>query len=95
MSSTLFIPPPGLRFRLVGYLSHCAVFSRTTQEPSVGHCDVSLGAFGDQWFTLLHGSGDRAGRYAFKGQMTGKVLYSRVLFPNVGHVDGDGQFEDK
>jgi len=102
MSSTIFIPPPGLRFRLVGYLSHCAVFSRTTQEPYVGHCNVSQGTFPDQWFTLLPGTGDYAGRYAIKGEMTEKVLYVRPdiptaiwpssyfvnkTFPEVGHFD--------
>ena len=90
-----YIPPPGLRFRLVGYVSQCAIFSRTAQEPHVWHHNVSYGEFPDQWFTLLHGSGNRAGRYAIKGQVTGKVLFSRNAEPKVGHIGGDGQYEDK
>jgi hypothetical protein len=95
MSSTLYIPPPGLRFRLIGYVSQCAVYSRNNGEPYVGHCSVSYGEYPDQWFTLLHGTGDHEGRYAIKGQASGKVLFSRNPRPPVGHVEGDGRYEDK
>ena len=95
MSSTIYIPPQGLRFRLVGYISHCAIFSRNSPEPTVGQVDVSQGEHPNQWFTLLHGTGGRSGRYAIKGQVTGKVLYSRKKDPPVGQTDGDGKSEDK
>jgi len=94
MSSAFYIPPPGLRFRLIGYVSQCAIFSRDSQEPYVGHYSVSHGEYPDQWFTLLHDSGGHAGRYAIKGQTSGKVLFSRNQRPSVGHIGGDGQYED-
>ena len=95
MSSTLYIPPQGLRFRLIGYASQCAIFSRTTQEPYVGHYSVSYGEYPSQWFTLLHDCEGHPGRYAIKSQVTGKVLFSRRQSPQVGHVDGDGEYGDK
>lgn len=93
--STFFIPPEGLRFRIVGYLSQCAIFSRTTLEPQVGHLNISHGDFADQWFTALHGTGNHNGLVAIKGKMSGKVLFSRIQKPTVGHIAGDGQYEDK
>ena len=95
MSSTFFIPPQGLRFRLVGYTSQCAVFSRNTIEPYVWQHSVTYGEYGDQWFTLLHDTAGHPGRYAIKGQVSGKVLFSRNAEPKVGHIGGDGQYEDK
>ena len=90
-----YVPPPGLRFRLVGYVSQCVIVSRTHQEPHVSHSGVSYEEFPDQWFTLLHGSGNRAGRYAIKSHVTGFVLFSRNPVPKVGHTDGDGRYDDK
>ena len=95
MSSTTYIPPEGLHFRLVGYISQCAIYSRNSPEPTVGHRNVSYGEYPDEWFTLIHGSGDRAGRYGIKGQVSGKYLYSRKLAPPVGNANYDGQYEDK
>jgi hypothetical protein len=91
-----FIPPEGLRFRLFGYASQCRIFSRTHQEPQVGHLPVCNGEFPDQWFTLIHGTGERSGLYAIKSEHTGKVLFSRRhVEPYVGHADGGGKFDDK
>ena len=95
MSSTFYVPPQGLRFRLVGYVSQCAIFSRNHREPYVGHYSVSHGDYPDQWFTLLHDSAGHPGRYAIKGEVTGKVLFSRSQSPPVGHIEGDGKYEDK
>ena len=91
----VFIPPQGLRFRLVGNDSQCAIFSRSNLEPEVGHYNVSNGQFPDQWFTLIHGNGIRSGLFAIKGQVTGKVLFSRSATPTVGHIGGDGVYDDK
>ena len=95
MSSNFYIPPEGLRFRLVSYAHQCAIYSRNSPEPTVGHYSVSHGEYPEQWFTLLHGSGDRAGRFAIKSQVSGKVLFSRQPAPPVGHVGGDGRHDDK
>lgn len=92
---SVYIPPEDLRFRLVGYISQCAIFSRTTLQPEVGHYNVSHGLYPDQWFTLLHGYGDHAGLYAIKGEVTNKVLFSRSQSPTVGHIDGYGKYGDK
>ena len=95
MTTTLYIPPEGLRFRIIGYASQSAIFSRNTADPYVWHYSTTYGAFSDQWFTLLHGTGNRQGRYAIKGQASGKVIFSRTMVPKVGHIEGDGQYEDK
>jgi hypothetical protein len=55
MSTTFYVPPEGILFRIVGYASQCAIFSRNSPEPQVGHYNVSHGNFADQWFSLLHG----------------------------------------
>ena len=93
MPSTCYIPPPGLFFRLIGYVSQHAIFSRNAHD--AGHSPVSHGEQSDQWFTLLHDSQNYPGRYAIKGTTSGRVLFSRSLFPRVGHLEGDGQHDDK
>lgn len=91
--SDLYIPPESIRFRLVGYLSQHAIFSRTHALPEVWHYPASED-YPDHWFTLLHGSGNHSGLYAIKSQNTGKVLFSRNPGPTVGHIEGDGRYED-
>ena len=93
MSSTFYIPPPGLLFRLIGYTSEHAFFSSSVR--GAGHYPVSHGEQSDQWFTLLHDSQGHPGRYAIKGMMSDSVLYSRSEPPVVGHVKGDGKYDDK
>ena len=56
---------------------------------------MSHGEYPDQWFTVLHNDGDRPGRYAIKGRTSGRVLFSRSESPRVGHIEGDGLYEDK
>jgi len=93
--SDSYIPPEDLCFRLVGYDSQCAIFSRTTPDPQVWHYNISNGTYDDQWFTLLNGSGTREGLYAIKSKYTSKVLFSRSSpDPTVGHIDGDGEYDD-
>jgi len=88
----MYVPPKGIYFRLVGHASRYVLFSRTTQEPQVWH--YGGGDSEDQFFTLLHGTGSRAGLYAIKSKKTGKVLFSRGAEPTVGHIDGDGYYDD-
>ena len=96
MASVSYIPPQGLSFRIVGYASQCAIYSRNKPDPTVSHFNISHGVYPDQWFTLLHGTGNHAGLYAIKGLASGKVLYSRKSpDPRVGHIDGDGKYGDK
>ena len=95
MTSNFYIPPEGLRFRIAGYASQRAIFSRTHREPAVWHHPLSDGEYPDQWFTLLHGRGNRAERYAIRGQLSGRVLVSRGRVPRVDHITGDGQWDDK
>jgi len=96
MSYAFYIPPQGLGFRVVGYVSQCAIFSRNSPDPTVSHYSIFNGAFPDQWFTLLYGTGNHAGLYAIRGVETAKVLYSRQQpDPRVGHIDGDGKYDDK
>lgn len=91
----LYIPPQGIYFRLLGYVSENVIFSRTAQEPQVGQIPVQS-VHSDQWFTLIHGTGNRKGTYAIKGKVSGNVLFSRVkASPYVGHIGGNGQYDDK
>ena len=92
---SFYIPPEGLRFRIVGYVSNCAIFSRNSPEPEVGHYNISHGNYADQSFSLLHGTGNHKGLYAIKGHVSGKVLFSRSQKPPVGHIAGNGHYEDK
>lgn len=91
----LYIPPNGIYFRLLGYNSQQVIYSRTHREPEVGQHPVEE-QYDDQFFTLIHGTGDRKGTYAIKSKVTGNVLFSRShMEPNVGHVAGNGQYNDK
>ncbi|KAF8662711.1 hypothetical protein AX16_001153 [Volvariella volvacea WC 439] len=88
----LYMPPHGIYFRIIGRLSRQAIFSRTHQAPQV---DVWGSKFDDQYFTLIHGTGERQGLYAIKSKQTGLVLFSRnAESPFVGHVWGEGHFAD-
>ncbi|KAI0267340.1 hemolytic lectin [Gloeopeniophorella convolvens] len=92
--STVYAPPEGIYFRLCGYASSHCIFSRN-QEPEVGHYHINNGDFEDQHFTLIHGTGKHAGKYAIKGKVSGKVLYSRNKdSPTVWHIGGNGAYED-
>lgn len=95
MSQEFYIPPQGIYFRLLGYSSQNVLFSRTHMEPQVGQI-ASQDQYNDQYFTLVHGTGDHKGTYAIKSKATGNVLFSRSKQqPNVGHIAGDGRFNDK
>ncbi|KAI0730853.1 hypothetical protein C8Q76DRAFT_613658, partial [Earliella scabrosa] len=76
---------------------YCGLFlCRCALDPQVGHYVISKVAFDNQWFTLLHGTGDRAGSFAIQGCKSGRVLKSRShTEPRMGHVDGDGAYGDK
>ncbi|KAI0067578.1 hemolytic lectin [Artomyces pyxidatus] len=92
--SDIYIPPEHLRFRLLGYVSQNVLFSRTSQEPQVGHCPVGQER-DDQYFTLIHGTGKRSGLYALKSPATDKVLFSRTnAEPCVWHISGNGRWDD-
>ena len=91
--SDIYIPPEGISFRLLGYLSQCVLFSRTNAVPEVWHI-AKDSEYPDQWFQLIPGVGKFAGYYIVKSKYTGKVLYSRGAEPLVGHIDGDGMFDD-
>lgn len=92
--STIYTPPPRLCFRLIGYVSQSAIFSRNSVEPNVSHLNVSHGDYPDQWFTLIHDPKHK-GLYAIQSEASGKVLFSRKKTPAVGNADGGGQFDDK
>ena len=94
MSSTFYIPPNGLAFRLLGYQSQFVLFSRN-KEPEFFHHPVS-DDYSDQYFTLVHGTGKREGLFLVKSVATGKVMFSRThAEPHVWHIAGDGQYDDK
>ena len=51
-------------------------------------------SFGDQFFSLIHGTGKHAGYYALQAKLAKKVLFLRNAEPRVGHVDGNGMYDD-
>jgi hypothetical protein len=82
----IFIPPPGLYFRMVGYKDNANIFSRTQPPPEVGTSTAE--DHSDQWWCLREGTGDRKGRYIIKNWKSGKILFSRAApDPLVGHSD--------
>lgn len=90
----MYIPPNGLYFRLLGYVSQEVIFARNS-DPKVG-CVSYTSEHTDQYFTLIHGTGEHSGKYAIKSKATGYVLFSRRgSQPHVGLVPGDGSYNDK
>ncbi|KAK0491885.1 hemolytic lectin LSLc [Armillaria luteobubalina] len=84
---SIYIPPEGLYFRLFAIESKCVLYSRPRPTPQVWQYKGDQ-EYEDQLFTLIHGTGNRAGLYAIKGKATGWMLYSRASpDPRVGHVD--------
>ena len=95
MGSDLYIPPSGVYFRLLNYVSQHVVFSRNSPEPEVYHY-LPGDIIEDQWFELLPGSGENAGLYAIKGKLSGKALFSRSgPTPTVGHNGGNKHNRDR
>jgi hypothetical protein len=91
-----YIPPNGFYFRLGNYNSKYWMFSRIHAEPQVFHTPENTIPYDDQYFTLIHGTGNRQGLYCFRGFATKKVLFSRLRTePYVWHVDGNGNYNDK
>ncbi|KAK0209867.1 hypothetical protein IW262DRAFT_497764 [Armillaria fumosa] len=86
---SIYIPPEGLYFRLFAIESKCVLYSRRSPTPQVWQYKGG-NEYEDQLFTLIHGTGERAGLYAIKGKATGWMLYSRASpDPRVGHVNED------
>jgi len=89
-----YIPPAGVQFRICNRSSGKVVYSSLKTKPEVSHAprqDVK----DDQWFYLIHGTGNRAGTYAIKGKESDRVIFSRRhAEPYVSHVGGDGKYND-
>lgn len=85
----MYIPPEGIYFRLTARDTQHVVYSRRSPTPQVWHYK-GPGVYDDQLFTLIRGTGLRAGLYAIKGKSSGYALYSRASpNPRVGHVVTD------
>lgn len=92
----MYIPPQGIHFRLVGYVSQHVLHSRDAQEPQVGLFSADLNHYTDQYFTLVVGAGPHQGTYLIKSKQTGKVLFSRTdAEPYVWHTDSTSYPDDK
>ncbi|KAH7885611.1 hemolytic lectin [Phlebopus sp. FC_14] len=91
--SDFYIPPEGIYFRLLGYVSQKVLFARYV-DPPFGQVPQEP-VYEDQYFTLIHGTGAHEGTYVIKSLKTGYVLFSRrTSQPYVGVVSGDGQYSD-
>lgn len=92
--SIIYAPPNHLSFRLINKSSRNALVSRLNQQPEVWHQPSGEPSI-EQYFSLIHGSGSKAGKCVIKSNATGQVLFSRRgQQPFVGHAPGDGQYQD-
>lgn len=92
--ASLYIPPTGLYFRLLGLNSNKVLFSRNGTDPEFWHHPVGE-TYDDQWWHLSPGSGKHEGYYLVVSKYTGKVIFSRSSpDPHVGHIGGGGVYED-
>jgi len=92
--SGIYIPPPGVQFRICNRSSGKVIYSSLKNKPEVSHADRK-DVKDDQWFYLIHGTGNRAGTYAIKGKESDRVIFSRRhAEPYVSHVGGDGKYND-
>ncbi|KAF7301947.1 Hemolytic lectin LSLb [Mycena indigotica] len=73
MAETLYIPPPGVCFRLLGYVTQQVLFSRTHEQPEVWHHPVQS-EHQDQYFSLVPLSENQEGFYALQGKVSDKFL---------------------
>lgn len=82
-SEELFIPPPGLKFRLIGYHSDQAIFANNDRDPkNTLQCYPAQQAkYDDQWWTLQD-AGD--GRSFIKSSY--RANDNRVMFANGGSL---------
>lgn len=87
--STMYLPPEGIYFRLKNFKCGDVLVSR--DDGVSGYHDGQ--PYDDQFFTTIHGTGDRSGLVAFKSKAVDKVLYCRG--DGVGNIDGDGKYDDK
>lgn len=90
----MYIPPPGVLFRIYNKNSGKVIYSSLKTKPEVSHTDRK-DVKDDQWFYLIHGTGNRAGKYVIKGKESNQVIFSRRhAEPNVGHTGGNGDYDD-
>lgn len=61
-SEELFVPPPGLKFRLIGYQSTQAIFANNDRDPknTLQQYPGDKEKFDDQWWTLQDAGGGRS-----------------------------------
>lgn len=87
-SEDFYIPPSGITFQLVGYLTQDVLFSRAEDdsEGEVGQYHYDEGK-GNEVFELLAGSDEHSGLYAIKNRTSKLFLYSRQVDTSVGHSD--------
>ncbi|KAJ7473451.1 hemolytic lectin [Mycena latifolia] len=95
--ANFYVPPEGIYFRLIGYVSARALYSRKSQEPTFGSILATEGPYPDNYFSLVKGTGANDGLFLIKNRVSGNVLYSRrSAAPWVGHIhlNDDGGHPD-
>lgn len=73
----LYIPPPGIPFRLLGFQSNFVLYSRKIDEPQFHHFSQDP-VSADQYFQLIPGTGKFKDYYLIQGQVTGYYIFSRI-----------------
>nr|BAC78490.1 Hemolytic lectin LSLc [Laetiporus sulphureus] len=90
----IYIPPNDLYFRLLGFVSQKVIYAYPFPRPDVGLSEVNDEST-QQYFSLIHGTGERAGLYAIKSKATGNVLFSRThRDPYVGQDPENARYND-
>ena len=91
----LYIPPPQIPFRLLGFRSNLVFFSRASPEPGFSHVSRDP-EYRDQYFHLIPGTGKHSGSYLIEGQVSKYRIFSRTTSPpNVGQISSEyGTYED-
>ncbi|CAN9276535.1 unnamed protein product [Alternaria sp. RS040] len=74
MSSTLVIPPPDIRTRIVGMKCRMVLYSHERDHASLNHVDMTK-PYDDQYWYIKPGEDEQAGRYLIVSGRTNRALY--------------------
>lgn len=92
----MYIPPPGIPFRILAFESNLVFFSRTAGGPEFNHVGRDP-VYPDQYFQLIPGTGQHSGSYLIEGLVSKYRIFSRTSPgpPKVSHISrADGTYDD-
>ena len=74
MNSDLFIPPPGIRTRILGTYARRALYSNKRDAKALSHVDLTT-PYDDQYWYIRPGKDQYAGQYLIVSAFTDQCLY--------------------